>query len=52
MLSRIYGPIKENCVWKPRHNHELYELRHKSDIVKVIKQGLLQAVYSKYTRRY
>jgi hypothetical protein len=28
---RIYGPIKENCIWRSRYNHELYKLYNEPD---------------------
>jgi hypothetical protein len=37
ILSRIYGLLKENGIWKSRYNHELYKLYNEPDIVKVIK---------------
>jgi hypothetical protein len=37
ILRRIYGPIKENGIWRPRYNHELYKLCNEPDIVEVTK---------------
>jgi hypothetical protein len=37
MILRIYGPIKENGIWRSKHNHELHKLHNESNIVKVIK---------------
>jgi hypothetical protein len=31
ILRSIYGPIKENGVWRLGHNHELYKLCNESD---------------------
>jgi hypothetical protein len=42
ILRIIYDPIKENCVWRSRYNHELYKLYNEPDIIKVIKVGLLK----------
>jgi hypothetical protein len=36
ILRRIYGPIKENGIWRSRYNHELYKLYNEADVVKVI----------------
>jgi hypothetical protein len=33
MLRRIYGPIKENCIWRSRYNHEIHKLYNEPDIV-------------------
>jgi hypothetical protein len=41
-LRRIYVPIKENCIWRSRYNHELDKLYNESYIVKVIKVGRLR----------
>jgi hypothetical protein len=32
----MYGPIKENDVWRSRYNHELQRLYNKPYIMKVI----------------
>jgi hypothetical protein len=37
ILRRIYSPIKENGIGRPRYNHELYKLYNEPDIVNVIK---------------
>jgi hypothetical protein len=37
----IYGPVKENGVWGPRYNHELYILYNEPDIMKAMKVVLL-----------
>jgi hypothetical protein len=37
ILRRIYGPIKENGIWRSRRNQELYKLYNEPDKVKVIK---------------
>jgi hypothetical protein len=42
ILRRIYGPIKENGIWRSRYNHELYKVHNELDIVKVIKVGRLR----------
>jgi hypothetical protein len=42
LLKRIYGPIKENGIWRSRYSHELYKLRNEADVVKVIKIGWLR----------
>jgi hypothetical protein len=42
ILRRIYGPVKENDIWKLRYNHELYKLYNELDTVKVIKVGRLR----------
>jgi hypothetical protein len=39
---RIYGPIKENGIWRSRWNHELYKLHNEPDIVEMIKVGQLR----------
>jgi hypothetical protein len=38
----MYGPVKENGIWRSRYNHELYKLYNEPDIVKVIKVGRLR----------
>jgi hypothetical protein len=40
ILRRIYGPIKENGLWRSWYNHELYELYNAPDTVKVINEFL------------
>jgi hypothetical protein len=35
--SCIFGAVQENCVWRTRYNHGLYELFNEPDIVKYIK---------------
>jgi hypothetical protein len=42
ILRKIYGPIKENNVWRSRYNHELYQLYNKPNIKKVVKSGRLR----------
>jgi hypothetical protein len=42
ILRRIYGPMKENSMWRARYNHEIYKLYNEPDIVRVIKVGLLR----------
>jgi hypothetical protein len=42
IFRRIYGPIRENGIWRLRYNHELYKLYNEPDIVKVIKVGWLR----------
>jgi hypothetical protein len=39
ILMKIYGPIKENGIWRSRFKHYLYELYKKPEIVKTIKAG-------------
>jgi hypothetical protein len=40
-IRKIYGPVKENCIWRSRYNHKLYKLYNEPDIVKVINAGQL-----------
>jgi hypothetical protein len=35
-LRIIYGPIKENGIWRSRYNQVLYKLYKEQDVVKVI----------------
>ena len=37
----IYGPIKDNGVWRTRYSNELYTLYDKLDTVRMIKMGRL-----------
>jgi hypothetical protein len=39
---KIYGPINEDCNWRSRYNHELYQLYGDSEIIKVIDAGRLR----------
>jgi hypothetical protein len=34
ILSKIYGPIQENGIWRKRYNHELYNLYNDAEIKK------------------
>ncbi|PNF32229.1 hypothetical protein B7P43_G17837 [Cryptotermes secundus] len=42
ILRRIYGPIKENGVWRIRYNKELYKLYKEPEISVMIKLKRLQ----------
>jgi hypothetical protein len=33
ILRIIYGPIKENGIWKSRYNHELHQICNEPDMV-------------------
>jgi len=41
-LRMIYGPVKDNGMWRTRYINELYMLCNELDIVKVIKIGRLR----------
>jgi hypothetical protein len=42
ILRRIYGPFKENGIWRSRYNHELYKLCNEPGVVEVVKVGRLR----------
>ena len=42
ILRRIYGPIKENGIWRIRYNKELYKLYKEPEISVMIKLKRLQ----------
>ena len=37
ILRRIYGPIREEAIWRSRYNEELYCLYEEADLVTTIK---------------
>jgi len=41
-LRMIYGPVKDNGMWRTRYINELYTMYNELDIVKVIKIGRLR----------
>jgi hypothetical protein len=38
MLRRIFGPVKENSVWRIRTNQELMDLNRETDIMSEIRK--------------
>jgi hypothetical protein len=42
ILRRIYGPIKENEIWRIRYNKELYKLYDEPEVSEMIKLKRLQ----------
>jgi hypothetical protein len=42
ILKRIYGPVKDNGLWRIRYNKELYEIFVEPDLVTCIKLKTFQ----------
>ena len=42
ILRKIFGPIKENYVWRIRTNHDLIDLQKEPDIVSEIRKERLR----------
>ena len=44
ILRRIYGPVKDNDVWRIRYNQELYQFYNAPNIIQTIKVAHLRWV--------
>ena len=42
ILGKIFGPVKENCVWRIQSNHDLIDLQRESDVVSEIREARLR----------
>jgi len=41
ILGKIFGLVKENCVWRIRTNHDLIDLQREPDVVSEIRKARL-----------
>jgi len=42
ILGKIFGPVKENCVWRIRTNHDVIDLLREPDVVSEIRKARLR----------